>query len=354
MAGQCAAGIPEGHGRALRRSIPAFNTDVLTIQKKLEDITYKLRIPQRKPWPEMAKDIAAATNVVQSRDKVMYGVPQGEEQTAQQLADDILNGLRSAQTSIEGRDADKTSKRVNKVLGQVAALELLQAPGLPYSVPKEFENLPRLTGRATVELDVQRGGGNPAFITQDGGGPQKVAHISIELDGYSAPITAGNFAAKVLQGELVNRRLASSYTSVLVEDSVEDAGKTIPLELMPAGAFDPLYRTHLDVNSGELPVLPLSIYGAVAMSHAPDSPDDDSAASQFFLYKYVRQNSGLAGLSFDEGNFAVCGYVTGGIDLVPQLQTGDVITKASLVQGKDRLIMPAGSQQQQQDKQFES
>lgn len=89
------------------------------------------------------------------------------------------------------------------------------------------------------------------------------------------------------------------------------AGKTIPLELMAAGAFDPLYRTHLDVNSGELPVLPLSIYGAVAMSHAPDTPDDDSAASQFFLYKFVRQNSGLAGLSFDEGQFAVCGYVTG-------------------------------------------
>ena len=80
---------------------------------------------------------------------------------------------------------------------------------------------------------------------------------------------------------------------------------------MASGAFDPLYRTHLDVNSGELPVLPLSIYGAVAMSHAPDTPDDDSAASQFFLYKFVRQNSGLAGLSFDEGNFAVCGYVTG-------------------------------------------
>lgn len=45
------------------------------------------------------------------------------------------------------RDADKTSKRVNKVLGQVAALELIQAPGLPYSIPKEFEKFPRLTGQ---------------------------------------------------------------------------------------------------------------------------------------------------------------------------------------------------------------
>lgn len=79
---------------------------------------------------------------------------------------------------------------------------------------------------------------------------------------------------------------------------------------MPAGAFDPLYRKHLEVSSGELPVLPLSIYGAVAMAHAPDTPEGESAASQFFVYKYVRQNSGLAGLSFDEGSFGVFGYVT--------------------------------------------
>ena len=46
------------------------------------------------------------------------------------------------------RDADKTAVRVNRVLNSVAELELLQAPGLPYSIPKEFNNRPRLTGQA--------------------------------------------------------------------------------------------------------------------------------------------------------------------------------------------------------------
>jgi hypothetical protein len=40
------------------------------------------------------------------------------------------------------------------------------------------------------------------------------------------------------------------------------APAALPLESLPVGDFEPLYRTVLDVQSGELPVLPLSIYGA--------------------------------------------------------------------------------------------
>ena len=41
------------------------------------------------------------------------------------------------------------------------------------------------------------------------------------------------------------------------------AGQLIPLEILPLGEFDTVYRSSLDVQSGELPVLPLSIYGSV-------------------------------------------------------------------------------------------
>ena len=41
------------------------------------------------------------------------------------------------------------------------------------------------------------------------------------------------------------------------------AGKVLPIEILPLGEFDPVYRSTLDVQNGELPVLPLSIYGAV-------------------------------------------------------------------------------------------
>lgn len=122
------------------------------------------------------------------------------------------------------------------------------------------------------------------------------------------------------------------------------SGRTLPLEMLPIGQFDIVYRSPLDVRSGELPVLPLSIYGALAMSHGPDGADT-AAADEFFIYKFDRwprhdqnpnaplwcrwhnhsdlalcthmqflthrrQSSGLAGLSFDEGDFGVFGYVT--------------------------------------------
>ena len=44
------------------------------------------------------------------------------------------------------RDADKVSGRVAKVLRKVSELELLQAPNLPYTLPKEYRSLPHLTG----------------------------------------------------------------------------------------------------------------------------------------------------------------------------------------------------------------
>lgn len=334
------ANIPRTVDSALRRSIPAFNEDVLSIQKRLEDIAYKLRIPQRKPWDAMSKDVSKATALITQRDKALYGVLPEQEQQAGQLADDILNSLRSLQTALDNKEAEKTSTRVTKALNKVAELELLQAPGLAFSIPKEYSSLPRLTGRATVQLNIEKGNGSATFLANNGKGPSSAAQLTIVLDGYSAPLTAGNFAAEVLNGSLNNRRLDASYTSVLAQAAQQgaDVGRTLPLEIMPAGSFDPLYHTHLDVSSGELPVLPLSIYGALAMAHPPDGLDGDSSASEFFFYKFAPQSSGLAGLSFDEGNFGVFGYVTQGSELLPQLQSGDVISNAKLLSGQDRLL----------------
>lgn len=45
-----------------------------------------------------------------------------------------------------GRDADKVSVRMSAVLRNVAELELLQAPGLPFSVPRDLACRPALTG----------------------------------------------------------------------------------------------------------------------------------------------------------------------------------------------------------------
>ncbi|KAG8099650.1 hypothetical protein GUJ93_ZPchr0013g36280 [Zizania palustris] len=96
-----------------------------------------------------------------------------------------------------------------------------------------------------------------------GGEPKSVATIQIVIDGYSAPLTAGNFVKLVLDG---------AYE-----------GHTVPLEVMPAGQFEPLYRTPLSIQSC------------------------------------------LGGTSFDERQFSVFGYTTAGREVLSQIKAGDII-----------------------------
>lgn len=56
-------------------------------------------------------------------------------------------------------------------------------------------------------------------------------------------------------------------------------------------------------------MLPLSITGAVAMGALPDT-ESYVSGDGWFVYKFDKQQAGLAGLAFDEGRFGVFGYVT--------------------------------------------
>jgi hypothetical protein len=68
---------------------------------------------------------------------------------------------------------------------------------LAFLVPTPYQQYPRLTGRATAEFTVEKGDGS-SFTVATGGGPQKVGILEVVLDGYSAPLTAGNFADLVM------------------------------------------------------------------------------------------------------------------------------------------------------------
>ncbi|KAK9818070.1 hypothetical protein WJX72_006649 [[Myrmecia] bisecta] len=310
------------------------------VQSTIEDIAFKLRIPQRKAWGSMQSDVDAATKLMQQPDKVLYGVQPKDMAQGQQLVKAIVEELRRVGAAIDARDPDKTAQRVGVTLHDVAELELLQAAGISFAIPKEYANLPRLTGRAVAEVVIERPDGSLSFVDNAGGGLQAQAKLELVLDGYSAPISAGNFVVNLMQGMYDGRPLNVSYASILAGAGAAP-GKTIPLENLPAGQFDPVYRLPLEVQAGELPVLPLSIFGAVAMAHTADPEDGLAAGDEFFIYKFDRQNlGGLSGLAFDEGKFGVFGYVTKGAELISQLQPGDVIVSAKLLSGQDRLVLP--------------
>ena len=56
-------------------------------------------------------------------------------------------------------------------------------------------------------------------MDKEGGGGKPEAHISIELDGYSAPLTAGNFAASISAGAYNGATLSTGGETISVTSS---------------------------------------------------------------------------------------------------------------------------------------
>ncbi|CAG7877477.1 unnamed protein product [Brassica rapa] len=332
--------VPRSGELALRRAIPA-NPNMKTIQAY---ISYLLRIPQRKPYGTMESNVKKALKVaIDDKDSILASIPADLRDKGSELYASLVDGKGGLQALIESiryQDPDKVSIRLASSLDTVAEMELLQASGLSFLLPQQYLNYPRLAGRGTVEITIEKPDGS-TFQAEAGGDQRKSATIQVVIDGYSAPLTAGNFAKLVTSGAYDGTKLNTVNQAVITEDG---SGKvdsvSVPLEVMPSGQFEPLYRTPLSVQDGELPVLPLSVYGAVAMAHSENS-EEYSSPYQFFFYLYDKRNSGLGGLSFDEGQFSVFGYTTAGRDILGQIKTGDIIKSAKLIEGQDRLILPA-------------
>lgn len=196
-----------------------------------------------------------------------------------------------------------------------------------------MKNLPKLEGKATVVMTVK---GSP---------------ITIELDGTNAPITAGNFADLVQRGVydgLVFHRVIRQPQPFVAQggdpqskDPKFPAGRLgtgsfadpqtgneryIPLEIKPEGAEEPIYsRTLESAGVSATPALKHT-RGAIAMAR---SQPPDSASAQFYFT--------LADLGFLDGNYAVFGYVTEGMDVVDKIEQGDRIEAAKITQGADNL-----------------
>ena len=273
--------LPRDAATALRRSVPAVVAGSGNAQSALEDVQHQLRIPQKKPWKDMQKEVDEAKSIIEA-DKVsgraFDTVHPSQRDTAQARVDTLDEQLTSLSNVIQKQDAEQTASTVNKVLAMLSDLETLQAPTLPYSLPSSLRSKPHLEGRATVELTYERPNGY--FALKDGIRPKEVTLTCI-LDGYSAPLTAGNFALLARDGWFDGNHVQSSDEAIFnVADTSkpkpEGATNELPLEFKPLGSFEPTYRVPLDTLTGvgtELPSLPLSVYGSIAMTRSAEQED---------------------------------------------------------------------------------
>ncbi|RRT51872.1 hypothetical protein B296_00046630, partial [Ensete ventricosum] len=216
-------------------------------------------------------------------------------------------GLQNLIKSIKEQDPDKVSIGLASSLDTVAELELLQvlsftmlvfiqanAPGLSFLLPEQYMKYPRihikhlhaigrLTGRGTIEFTIEKVDGT-TFFPSAGGEPKTTTTIQVCF--------------------IWNNSMACSNIMLFLK--IDFLVRSHHLQVVLDGYSTPLTSGNFAKLDGELPVLPLSVYGAVAMAHNIDS-DEYSSPSQFFFYLYDKRNAGLGGLSFDEGQFSVFG-----------------------------------------------
>lgn len=228
----------------------------------------------------------------------------------------VLGGCATSATDISQSSSSSDNLATNQ--SQLASAE--------NSNKTMSNNLPQLEGMAKVELQVN---GSP---------------ILIEINGTEAPTTAGNFVDLIDQGVydgLVFHRVIPGFVAQGGDPQGKDpnfAGqlgtggftdpetgmeRRIPLEIKLDGDEKPTY------SKAKLPSSSVVLKhdrGVIAMAR---SAMPDSASSQFYI--------ALEDLPSLDGDYAVFGKVTQGMDVVDKIKQGDRISTAKVVEGLENL-----------------
>ncbi|NMG07337.1 peptidylprolyl isomerase [Brasilonema sp. UFV-L1] len=331
-AGLLPAGNAITDGNALLRySLPIDNKPVRQLQASLEDITNQLRANRR--WGAISKDLSTASRILDQPSKLLAAIPEERQSEAEAVITELKSGVTALQEVVETKDKEKVREERAKLLSLVGKLEQSMVKEFPFEVPAQYSNLPQLKGRATVEVKTSQG------------------DLTVVVDGYSAPVTAGNFVDLVQRGfydGLEFTRSEESYFLQTGDPPGEDVGfidpktgkyRAIPLEFLVQGDKEPTYGFTLEEigRYTDLPVLPFSAYGTVALAR-PEG-DANGGSSQVFFFLFEPELT-PAGRNLLDGRYAVFGYVTEGKDVLKKLKAGDKIESAKVIQGAENLIEP--------------
>ena len=203
------------------------------------------------------------------------------------------------------------------------------APTTSADVGCGTSGVPCLQGKALVELKTSKG------------------VVELSLDGAEAPLTAGNFVDLVRRGTydgtVFHRVVKEPIPFVVQGGDPQSSQPDTPVSALGTGSF-------IDPSSGQPRFIPLELlfdgessprYGEVVTSPTQQqrlklphergslamarSSDPNSASAQFYI--------ALRSLPELNGRYAVFGRVTKGMDVVDQINQGDKLISASVLEG---------------------
>ena len=319
-------------GGLLRNSLPIDSPETRKLQATLEGLSQWLR---SKRWGPVAKDIDQVERLLnRGREAMLAAVPEGKRAAAMSYLEDIQVQLLPMREAVEARDREAVWLRRSAMLDDIGRLEELMVTDFPFTVPQDYANLPQLKGRATVEFKTSQG------------------TLRAVVDGYSAPVTAGNFV------DLVQRGFYDGLEFIRAEDNyvlqtgdpagpedgfIDPKTKTyrrVPLEILVKGDDAPIYGSTLEDLGRYLedPVLPFSAFGTLGMARPND--DANGGSSQFFFFLFEPELT-PAGLNLLDGRYTVFGYVVENKEVLEKLAQGDRIESARVIAGADHLVQPS-------------
>ncbi|MGH1393861.1 MAG: peptidylprolyl isomerase [Trichormus sp.] len=330
------AALPSGNaitdGKALLRyALPIDNKPVRELQASLEDISTQLRANRR--WGAVSKDLSKASRILDKPSQILTSVPEERQPQAETWLNELKTGVQKTQELTQSKNKEEILQERAKLLNLVSLLEESMVKAFPFEVPEEYSNLPQLKGRATIAIKTNKG------------------DLTLVVDGYSAPVTAGNFVDLVQRGfynGLEFTRSEESYVLQTGDPPGKEQGfidpktgeyRAIPLEILVEGDKKPTYGITLE-DAGrylDMPVLPFSSFGALAMARPESQVNGGSSQVFFFLFE---PELTPAGRNLLDGRYSVFGYLTEGKDILDKLKAGDKIESATVVQGIENLVEP--------------
>ena len=327
------AGLPPGNAitdpdTILRNSLPIDQPELQDLQHMLEATSEEMRA---KRWGALNKTVnRSQTLLTKNKATILESIPGSKRDEASNLLDSVASKLVLLSEEAEQQNKQGFIEIRRQSLVDIENIEALLLGEFPFTIPQEFDSLPRLLGRATVEMKTTKG------------------TIMAIIDGYNAPLTGGAFVDLALKGfydGLPFNRAEDFYVLQTGDPKGPEIGyvdkktgqeRHVPLEIKVPGEEEPFYNeTFEDLGLFKTtPALPFATLGTLGWAHSDHALDDGS--SQFFIFLYEPELT-PAGLNLIDGRNAAFGYVVDGFDELEKLGVDDRILSIKVIDGAKRL-----------------
>jgi len=328
------ADLPNGNAvkdpnAILRNSLPIKQIELQDIQHRLEDTSDLVRGGR---WPALTKTVTKCQSLFKKYNlSILEKIKSDNKITAENTLRGLKTDLDNLADTAKSKDKYAFIKIRKEALEKIGNLEKFFLPSkFPYKIPSEFDNLPRLLGRANVKINTTKG------------------FMEAIIDGYNAPLTGGAFidlVSKNFYNDLPINRAEEFFVLQTGDPKGEDIGyvdpetnkpRLVPLEIRVPGEPETFYNeTFEDLGFyTETPTLPFATLGTLGWSHSNEAVNDGS--SQFFFFLYEAELN-PAGRNLIDGRNAAFGYVIDGAEILEELNMDDKIISIEIIKGEENL-----------------